>query len=380
MSERLTPEARGAAVIAYGIAKMSASQNIETEHLLIGIMRENPGFLNRFMKTEVTGDPFLEAIRQNFARGEEIPKSAARPERTEEYERVIAMAAEEAERAGQENIGIDNLLIAILREKNSTAARMLRERGADLDLIRFQLTAVPYEPPLEKEHKLRALNRMVNLLDTSHPSESAKIAEIRNRLECSDGEDASDLGDQIMEMMADKAAPGARLGRDPGNGGGWSNRTSEKMRRLIFFAQFEAKRSGSPEVETGHLLLVILREQKKHWSLFMPLAISKEAVSTEIEETLRTGEIVLPLEVSSTAMRPPLSEECKRAQTHAREEADMLWSSRAGPEHLLLGLLREESSFAARIMRKYGAEPEKIREGLAALPHPGSANSNERPQ
>jgi len=31
------------------------------------------------------------------------------------------------------------LLIAILREKNSTAARMLRERGADLDLIRFQL-------------------------------------------------------------------------------------------------------------------------------------------------------------------------------------------------------------------------------------------------
>jgi hypothetical protein len=58
MSERLTPEARGAAVIAYGIAKMSASQNIETEHLLIGIMRENPGFLNRFMKTEVTGDPF----------------------------------------------------------------------------------------------------------------------------------------------------------------------------------------------------------------------------------------------------------------------------------------------------------------------------------
>ena len=72
MSERLTPEARGAAVIAYGIAKMSASQNIETEHLLIGIMRENPGFLNRFMKTEVTGDPFLEAIRQNFARGEEI--------------------------------------------------------------------------------------------------------------------------------------------------------------------------------------------------------------------------------------------------------------------------------------------------------------------
>ena len=56
----------------------------------------------------------------------------------------------------------------------------------------------------------------------------------------------------------------------------------------------------------------------------------------------------------------------------------MLWSSRIGPEHLLLGLLREESSFAARIMRKYGAEPQKIREGLAASPDPSDTNSNER--
>jgi ATP-dependent Clp protease ATP-binding subunit ClpC len=152
------------------------------------------------------------------------------------------------------------------------------------------------------------------------------------------------------------------------------------VRRLVFFAQFEAKRSGSSEVETGHLLLVILREQKKYMSLFMPRASSKEAVCTEIEQTLRTTGNILPLEVSPTATRPPLSEECNRAQTYAREEADMLWTSRIGPEHLLLGLLREENSFAARIMRKYGAEPERIREGLAASPHPSSTNSNERLQ
>jgi ATP-dependent Clp protease ATP-binding subunit ClpA len=348
MSERLTPEARGAVFIAHAIARISVSQKIETEHLLIGIMRENPGFLNRFLKTKVTGDPFLEAIQQNSARAEEITTLTSMPQRTEECERVIALATQEADREGRDNIGIDHLLIAILREENSIAARMLRERGADIDLIRFHLAAVPHEPPSEKELKLKALNRMANLLDNSHPSESAKIAEIRNRLECSDGEDASDLSDQMMEIMADRAVPG----KDRGNGAGSSNLTTEKVRRLVFFAQFEAKRSGSSEVETEHLLLVILREQKKHLSLFMPLAISKEAVCTEIEQTLRATENILPLEVPPMATRPPLSEECKRAQTYAREEADMLWSSRVGPEHLLLGLLREESSFAARIMRK----------------------------
>jgi ATP-dependent Clp protease ATP-binding subunit ClpC len=177
-----------------------------------------------------------------------------------------------------------------------------------------------------------------------------------------------------MEFMGDKAALGAFPGKEPGSRPRVSNRSTEKMRRLVFFAQFQAKRSGSSEVETGHLLLVILREQKKHLNLFMPLANSKDAVCAEIEQVLRIGENILPLDVSSSAMRLPLSEECKRAQTYAQEEADRLWSSRVGPEHLLLGFLREESSFASRVMRKYGAELESIRKGLAAPPDQPPSN------
>ena len=149
MSERLTPEARVAVGIAHTIARISASQKIETEHLLLAIMRENPAFLNRFLKTKVTGDPIREVIHQNFAKGKEISKltETAIPRRTEEFEHVIALAAEEAQRAGREDIGIDHLLFAILREENSTAARILRERGADIDLIRIQLAAAPSAAP-----------------------------------------------------------------------------------------------------------------------------------------------------------------------------------------------------------------------------------------
>lgn len=378
MSERLTPEARVTIGIAHVIARISASQKIETEHLLLAIMRENPAFLNRFLKTKVTGDPMGEVIHQNCAKGMDVPKlsEAPIPKRTEEFERVIASAAEEAQRAGRENIGIDHLLFAILREEDSAAARILRERGADIDLIRIQLAAAPYEPRSEKELKLRALNKMVNLLDDSHPSESGKIAEIRNRLESSDGEDATDLSDELMEIMRNKSSTAAGQDNAPGS----SSRTTEKIRRQVFFAQFEAKRSGSSEVETGHLLLVILREQKNHLSLFLPLADSKEAVCAEIEQALRAGKGALPVEAFPKATRPPLSEECKRSQAYAQEEADRLWSQRIGSEHLLLGLLREEGSFAARIMRRYGAELEKVRRGLATSSGPGPASSSERLQ
>ena len=212
MSERLTPEARVAVGIAHTIARISASPKIETEHLLFAMMRENPVFLNRFLKTKVTGDPIREVIHENFAKGQGISKllETAIPKRTEEFERVIAMAAEEAQRTGRDDIGIDHLLLAILREENSTAARVLRERGADTDLVRIQLAATPYEPPSEKELRLRALNRMANELDDFHPSESGKIAEIRNRIECSDGEDAADLSDELMEIMGNKSSAAGR--------------------------------------------------------------------------------------------------------------------------------------------------------------------------
>ena len=305
MSEQLTPEARAALSSAYVIARLCASQKIETEHLLIGIMRESPAFLNRFLKIKVTGDAFLEGIPQNLATGEDISKlrDLPGPTRADECERIIALAGEEAQGMGRENIGIDHLLMAILREENSTAARMLRERGADLDLIRIQLAAVPHEAPSEQEQKLRALNRMMNLLDDSHPSKRARIAEIRSRLER--GEDVTDISDEIMEIMADRA----RAEKHPERTIGSPNFMSEKVRRLVFFAQFEAKRSGFSEVETGHLLLVILREQKKYLDLFMPLASSKEAVCAEIEQTLRANQNISPLESSPSATRPPLSED-----------------------------------------------------------------------
>jgi ATP-dependent Clp protease ATP-binding subunit ClpC len=50
----------------------------------------------------------------------------------------------------------------------------------------------------------------------------------------------------------------------------------------------------------------------------------------------------------------------------ADEEAAMLGSEHIEPEHLLLGMLREENSYTARVLREYGADLERIRRELAA--------------
>jgi ATP-dependent Clp protease ATP-binding subunit ClpC len=104
----------------------------------------------------------------------------------------------------------------------------------------------------------------------------------------------------------------------------------------------------------------VLREEKAHFSLVLPLADSKETICRQIEEHSVIREKV-PMN-----SKLPLSDECERALGYAEEEAAYLSRERVAPEHLLLGLLREEGSFAAQLLREHGADLERIRRELAA--------------
>jgi len=69
----------------------------------------------------------------------------------------------------------------------------------------------------------------------------------------------------------------------------------------------------------------------------------------------------------STSVDLPLSQECKRVLAYAAEEAERLSHKHIGTEHLLLGLLREEKSFAAEILHERGLRLSAIREELGRL-------------
>jgi len=141
-------------------------------------------------------------------------------------------------------------------------------------------------------------------------------------------------------------------------------RYTERARRVIFFARYEASQFGSMTIETEHLLLGLVREDRNLIERFLRNHFSKEIIRKDIESRTPIREKV------STAIDLPVSDECKRILAYAAEEAERLNHRHIGTEHLLLGILREEKCMAAKILHEHGLRLEAIREELARLPMP----------
>ncbi len=135
---------------------------------------------------------------------------------------------------------------------------------------------------------------------------------------------------------------------------------TEKARRVIFFARYEASQFGSSYIETEHLLLGLIREDKNLTNRFFPKAnASIDSIRKEIEGRTMIREKV------STSVDLPFSDESKRALNSAAEESERFSHKHIGTEHILLGLLREEKSVAAEILRERGLRLSMVREELS---------------
>ncbi len=138
-------------------------------------------------------------------------------------------------------------------------------------------------------------------------------------------------------------------------------RYTERSRRVIFFARYEALQYGSPMISPEHILLGLMREDKTISSQFLPFrnSLSVDAVRREVEER-----IVLRDRIPQSA-ELHLAPETKKILFYANEESRHLKNRHIGPEHLLLGIVREESSIAAEILVQYGLRIQDIRDELA---------------
>jgi ATP-dependent Clp protease ATP-binding subunit ClpC len=137
-------------------------------------------------------------------------------------------------------------------------------------------------------------------------------------------------------------------------------RYTEKARRVIFFARYEASQFGAPAIEPEHLLLGLMREDKTLTGRFFPRAqVSIESIRKEIE-----GRTLLREKIS-TSVELPLAPETKRVLAYAHEESDRLQHRHIGTEHLLLGLLREDRSMAAEILYERGLRLNAVRDEIA---------------
>jgi hypothetical protein len=134
-------------------------------------------------------------------------------------------------------------------------------------------------------------------------------------------------------------------------------RYSEKARRVIFFARYECSQYGSPKIETEHLLLGLLRENRslRRWLPDAQPETVRQWIDADAPQRPRV----------STSIDLPLSDESKNVLKAAADEADSFGHHTIGTDHLFLGLFGVKDCVAARLLQRAGGDVEKVR---AAMP------------
>ena len=137
-------------------------------------------------------------------------------------------------------------------------------------------------------------------------------------------------------------------------------RYTERSRRVIFFARYEALQYGSPVISPEHVLLGLLREDKTLSARYFPYepSISPEKIRRDIEERI----VVRDRMPQSSELH--LSADTKRVLVIANEESRMLKQRSVSPEHILLGIVRHSTSIAAEILSGFGMRPQDVRDQM----------------
>jgi len=355
MFERYTDGARQAIFWGLHHARDSKGAFIETEHLLLGLLNADHALALHFLKSEEE----IAAVRKQLGASETVTEHPGAKDMplSQESKRVLAYSAEESERHGVQHIGAEHLFLGLLREEKSCAARVLRERGLELTKVREEIHSGNFTASSTTPGPAGTAEQ------TSTPARDRKaelhrlIDELPENLWDSAAITLRGLLGGGAIVIAGGRAWAADAGRPPS--GRSIENYSEKVRRTLFFARYEASQFGSMSIESEHLLLGMVREDRSLALRVLNDYAAIEALRREIEQRRPAGKTV------STSIDLPLSEECKRAMAFAVEEAAHMSQEQVSNQHLLIGLLREEKCFASELLRARGLDVAKAREILS---------------
>jgi ATP-dependent Clp protease ATP-binding subunit ClpC len=147
--QRYTETARKAIFFARYEVSHLGGKHIETEHLLLGVLRSDSDLALRVLKEPVAVESIRKRIEDQSSRPEKSVASVDLP-LSNESKRVLAHGADEANRLKHERIGAEHLLMGMLREKNCVAAKILGEAGVTLATVRQEVTRSMPESALGK--------------------------------------------------------------------------------------------------------------------------------------------------------------------------------------------------------------------------------------
>jgi ATP-dependent Clp protease ATP-binding subunit ClpA len=410
---QLAPRAKRVIDLAYDEARQLNNEYIGTEHLLLGLIREEDGLgalslsklgigLDR-ARVEVLamqdidsgagGDrvgeqraSWLQRVLGSLGLGRGMWLSFRADAR-----RAVFLAQEEAAKLDRSFVDTEHLLLGLISEKDTVAAGVLSQLGIGLDAIRGEI-----EPYIERgegrcDTDMQLAPRAKRVIDLTfeearrlrHNSIGTEHLLLGLTGECEgvagrvlaklgvDLKAARNVVETIHEAETTESPPPGQAGETPAGdeaeqpptahrSGTWS-RFTEHARRVVFFAQEEAGRLGENYVSTEHLLLGIAREDDSVAARILDrLGVSLRRIRSEIERQVTRGDGRLGQDMQ-------LTPRAKRVIDLAFDESRQLGSDHIGSEHLLLGLVREADGLAGRVLAKLGVEFDRARREAQAL-------------
>jgi ATP-dependent Clp protease ATP-binding subunit ClpC len=140
-----------------------------------------------------------------------------------------------------------------------------------------------------------------------------------------------------------------------------NERFTERANKVLMLAKDEAKKTSYPYVGTEHLLLgIILEGSSLAAKVLGAVGLDPERVRATVRQ------MVDPFH-ESPPVEPILTSKAKKVLELSIDEAHRMGHSYVGPEHILLGLIREGEGVAAQILSAYGVDYRKVRAALAHL-------------
>ena len=285
---------------------------IGTEHLLLGLVREGEGAAARALDAlGVDLSQIRRSVESIIGRGDST-KSPSEITLAPETKQVINHAIEESRKLGHSHVGTEHLLLGIARQGESTAAKVLASAGVELEKVRHQLILT--------------------------------------------------LGQQ--RPAAPSTPPAAPSASAFGAFTGPFERFNDRAKRVLAFAQDEAIHLKHNYIGTEHLLLGLVREgESVAANVLNSLGVELSKVRTAVEFIIGPGDAAnMPTSPSEITISP----RTKKVIELAIDEARKLNHRHVGPEHLLLGLVREGQGIASGVIESLGVTLAKVRQQVLA--------------
>ncbi|HEX2702597.1 MAG TPA: Clp protease N-terminal domain-containing protein, partial [Solirubrobacteraceae bacterium] len=312
MFERFTERARQVVVLAQEEARTLKHSYIGTEHILLGLLREDEGLAARVLESF---DITLQRVRGQVVRivgsGEEV--ASGQIPFTPRAKKVLQLALREALALGHDYIGTEHILLGLVRENEGVAMRILIDFGADSESVR---------------------NEVWRMLGAPRGASAGEL------VEPSRGPLHTEFSRRPLEQVI--------------------GRFTDRAKATVAIAQREALALDHDRVDSEHLLLALTcQEDGVAATVLASLNVTSDRVR-ELIESRATTDTELPSANSTFTIQ------AATVLDHSLRAALGLGHNHIETEHILLSLIRERDapSPAIGILSQLGADREKVRDEL----------------